>query len=289
MKTKLSFMSLLVGIMLLSACSGGSDDNLMDMGSLTEGSWMGYNGESVEFDTCIVLDCGDMERVGKRANLVNSAKSVVVIDHHKTNKGFGDACLVMPDASATGEVLFLLFKNMGITITAETAKYLYTAICSDTGGFAYSNVSSETFKIAAELVGYNINHAEISRLLFDCVDIDEELLKAELIKNIKSHYDGRIRTVAVTHEFASRFGVSTEEIDGIVDIPRRIRGTEIAVALKEINGKIRVSIRSNGDADVSKVALKFDGGGHIKAAGCSIYDDIVTAESLIVEACGEVL
>jgi phosphoesterase RecJ-like protein len=93
----------------------------------------------------------------------------------------------------------------------------------------------------------------------------------------------------MTEEFAKKFGLDTDEVDGLVDMPRRIRGTEIAVSLKEVNGKIRVSLRSNGDADVSKVALKFDGGGHMKAAGCSIYDDIETAEKLVVSACKEVL
>ena len=248
-----------------------------------------YDETVPEFDTCIVLDCGDIERTGKRAEIAEKAKTVINIDHHKTNTRFGDACFVVDTASATGEILYSLFKEMGIEITQEIAKYLYTAICSDTGCFAYSNVSPDTFITASELIKYDINHAEIARLLFDCVDMDEEFLKAELTKNIKSYCDGKVRTVVMTEEFAKRFGLNTDEVDGLVDMPRRIRGTEIAAALKEVNGKIRVSLRSNGDADVSKVALKFDGGGHIKAAGCSIYDDIETAEKLIVSACGEVL
>ena len=248
-----------------------------------------YDGNVPEFDICIVLDCGDVERTGNRAEIVKKAKTVVNIDHHKTNTRFGDAYLVVDTASATGEILYSLFGTMGVPITQEIAKFLYTAICSDTGCFAYSNVSPDTFITASELIKLDINHAEISRLLFDCVDMDEEFLKAGLTNNIKSYCDGRIRTVVMTEEFANKFGLNPDEVDGLVDIPRRIRGTEIAAALKEVNGKIRVSLRSNGEADVSKVALKFDGGGHIKAAGCSIYEDIDTAEKLIVKACEEVL
>lgn len=248
-----------------------------------------FDGSIPEFDTCVVLDCGDLDRTGKRAEIVNSANFVINIDHHSTNKGFGDASIVRADASATGEILYSLFKEMGVSITQEIAKYLYTAICSDTGCFAYSNVSPDTFITASELIKLDINHAEIARLLFDCVDIDEELLKAELTKNIKSYCDGKVTIVTMTEEFAKKFGLNSDEVDGLVDMPRRIRGTEIAVSLKEVNGKIRVSLRSNGDADVSKVALKFDGGGHIKAAGCSIYKDIKEAEVLIVAACEEVL
>lgn len=248
-----------------------------------------YDGNVPEFDTCIVLDCGDIERTGNRAEIVKKATTVINIDHHKTNTRFGDASFVNDTASATGEILYSLFNVMGVAITQEIAKFLYTAICSDTGCFAYSNVSPDTFVTASELVKFDINHAEIARLLFDCVDMDEEFLKAELTKNIKSYCGGKVRTVVMTEEFAKRFGLNSDEVDGLVDMPRRIRGTEIAAALKEVNGKIRVSLRSNGDADVSKVALKFDGGGHIKAAGCSIYDDLDTAEKLIVKACEEVL
>ncbi len=250
---------------------------------------MVYDGNIPEFDTCIVLDCGDIERTGNRAEIVKKATTVINIDHHKTNTRFGDASFVNDTASATGEILYSLFNVMGVTLTKEIAKFLYTAICSDTGCFAYSNVSPDTFVTASELVKFDINHAEIARLLFDCVDMDEEFLKAELTKNINSYCGGKVRTVVMTEEFAKKFGLNSDEVDGLVDMPRRIRGTEIAAALKEVNGKIRVSLRSNGDADVSKVALKFDGGGHIKAAGCSIYDDINTAEKLIVTACEEVL
>ncbi len=243
-----------------------------------------------EHDTVIVLDCGDIERIGKRSVLIDTNKPIINIDHHRTNTRFGTANLVIDTASATGEVLFLLFSEMGIEITDEIAGYLYTAICSDTGSFAYSNVSPKTLTIAAELISHNINHAEIARLLFDCVDIETELLKAELTKNIHSYYDGKVRTVAVSKEFAAQFDMEPEDVQGLVDIPRRIRGTEIAVALKELDGKIRISLRSNGDADVSEVALKFGGGGHIKASGCGIKDtDIDTAEKLIVEACGETI
>lgn len=249
-----------------------------------------YDKTEPEHDTVIVLDCGDVERTGKRGELLKSGKPVINIDHHKTNTRFGTANLVIDSASATGEVLFQLFSEMGVTISDETAKQLYTAICSDTGGFAYQNVSAQTFRIAAELVEHNINHAEISRLLFDCVDIETELLKAELTRNIDSYYDGRVRTVSVKKSLVEQFGMEPEDVDGLVDIPRRIRGTQIAAAIKEVKGKIRVSLRSNGEADVSKVALKFGGGGHIKAAGCSMTDiDIEKARKLIVEACGDVI
>lgn len=248
-----------------------------------------YDKRVCEFDLCIVLDCGDKDRLGKRIALMEKAPVVVNIDHHKTNDGFGDASYVEADASATGEIMFGLSKELGVTLDRQLARYIYSAIVSDTGGFAYSNVSAKTFAIAAELVAYDINHAEISRLMFDTVDIDEEQMKAELVNKIKSHCNGKVRTVAVTKELCDKYNVNIEELEGVVDIPRRIRGTEIAVALKEKNDCIRVSLRSNEYADVSKIAQKFDGGGHTRAAGCSIKRTIEEAEILVVKACEEIL
>jgi phosphoesterase RecJ-like protein len=239
-----------------------------------------------DFDTCIVLDCGDEERLGKRINIVRSASRVINIDHHKTNTKFGDVNLVMPDASATGEVLALVFKETGTAFTKETAYFLYAAICSDTGRFAYTNTSPQTFRIAADLIETGINHAEISHLLFECSEPENELLRAELIRTMHSYFGGRIRTVSASEKLANQCGMQMSDIQDIVDIPRRIRGTQIAASFKEADGKVRVSMRSNDNSDVSEIALSFGGGGHAKAAGCTIdTNSLEEAERKVVEAC----
>ena len=169
-----------------------------------------YDKRVCEFDLCIVLDCGDKDRLCKRIAIMENEPVVVNIDHHKTNDGFGDASYVEADASATGEIMFGLSKELGVSLNRQLARYIYSAIVSDTGGFAYSNVSAKTFAIAAELVAYDINHAEISRLMFDTVDIDEEQMKAELVNKIKSHFNGKVRTVAVTKKLCDKYNVNIE-------------------------------------------------------------------------------
>lgn len=249
-----------------------------------------YSGQSISCDTAIVLDCGDELRLGTRKAIADAAERVVNIDHHGTNTFFGDAAYVEPEASATGEILFRVFREAGIELTRKVARYLYTAICSDTGCFAYSNVSPETFRIAAELIGFDIDHAEIARQLFNCVELSSELLKAELTSSIHSYYGGKLRTVAADEAIAEKYGIDPREVSDLVELPRRIRGTEVAVSLKYSGGKLRASLRSNGDVTVDKVALKFGGGGHAKAAGCSIdAPSLDAAEKLIVEAFGELL
>ena len=244
-----------------------------------------YAGEVCEHDLCIVLDSGSRDRLGRREEILKNENAVVNIDHHITNTMFGDANYVVPHASATGEVLFDVLEALGVELTQEIARYLYIALCSDTGCFAYSNASSKTFSIASKLVKKDIDHAEIARLLFNCVDIKSELIKAELVKSVNSYCDGKIRTVSVTREMAEKFGIDVEDVQGLVDIPRRFRGTEIAVALKEKEDTIRISLRAVGNIDVAKVAMQFGGGGHTKAAGCGIDKEIKEAERDIVKAC----
>ena len=249
-----------------------------------------YKGEPTDCDTCIVLDCGDLTRVNLRRPILDAARCVVNIDHHKTNTFFGDANYVEPEISSTGEILFKLFGEMGVGLDKEIAKFLYASICSDTGCFAYSNTSPQTFRAAAELIGYGIDHADIARQLFDCEDLESELLKAELTRRIHSYYNNRVRIVAISEEETEKYGMKPEDIQDLVNLPRRIRGTEIAVALKQYDGKIRGSFRSNGSADVAAVAQVFGGGGHTKAAGCTIdAADLDSAEKMVAEACGRVL
>ena len=247
-----------------------------------------FDNDFEKADTCIVLDCGSIDRTGKRIVILEQAQAVINIDHHRTNTMFGDENLVMPDAAATGEILALLFNEMGIEYNEVIAKYLYVAICSDTGRFSYSNVSKQTFLVAAKLVEYNINHPEISRLLFESKDLNTELMRAELTGNIHSYFGGKLRTVSADRSLAEKYAIAEEDIQDIVDIPRRIAGTEIAAGLKEKDGKIRVSLRSNGNADVSEIAISFGGGGHAKAAGCTLEGcSLEEAEQKVVKACEE--
>jgi phosphoesterase RecJ-like protein len=239
-----------------------------------------------DHDLCACLDCGDLERITERRALFDEIGNSVNIDHHFTNTLFADANYVDGKASATSEILFALFKELGMDIDDDIAKDLYTAICSDTGCFKYSNVTPKTMRVAADLLEYNFDHADVARLLFDTESLDATKLKAEIAMGIKSYADGKISLVVTDEGLGEKYGISKENIPNLVDIPRRIEGTEIAACIKKTNDGFRLNLRSNGDADVAAVAMKFGGGGHIRAAGatlkCATPEE---AEKAVVDEC----
>ena len=227
-------------------------------------------GAVYDHDLCICLDCGDADRLGARRALMESIGHSVNIDHHYSNTRFAEENYVDGGASSTGEILYRLFKDAGIKITKSTAAQLYTAICSDTGCFKFSCVSPDTMRAAAELMETGIDHAETARLLFDCETLAAAKLKAEVTSCMESFFGGKVRVVTMPEGMCGRYGIAEADAPNLVDIPRGIAGTEIAVCLKELGGEVRVNLRSNGDADVSLIAARMGGGGHKKAAGCSV-------------------
>lgn len=258
------------------------DDGLKFIGS----DFVVYDGTNDdEHDLCVCLDSGDLKRLDTRVDIFNKCPITLNIDHHYTNDMYADYNYVQATASATGEILFNLFEKMGIEITQEIARYLYTAISGDTGGFKYSNVSPETMRIGASLIEKDINHADIARLLFDTESIAQMRLKGELMSNIHTYCDGKLNVVCIDEQLLERFGI--EDGGGnLVDIPRRAEGTEVAVCIKHRKGKMKASLRSNGRVNVAVIGESFGGGGHIMASGATIdTDDIAEAERLMVAAC----
>ncbi len=246
-----------------------------------------YNSETkVEADLCVCLDCGDIKRLGDRVALVEQIGNSVNIDHHYTNTMYCDANYVEGDASSTGEVLYKLFKEMGQEIDKDIAKFLFTAICSDTGSFKFSSVTPQTMCIAAELIKFDIEHHKIARALFDTYTIEETRLRAEVMSSIESYCDDKVRIVCMSDEMLKKYGIDKKNSPSIVDIARGIEGTEIAIALIQNNEEIRVNLRANEYANVSDIATKFGGGGHIRAAGCRVKNmELEELKKKLVEAC----
>lgn len=240
-------------------------------------------------DLVVFLDSADEGRLGDRKILKDKFPNVA-IDHHYTNTMYADLSYVDGDASSTGELVYLFLEKMGAKITKPIAEYLYAAISGDTGSFKYSCTSPRTMRIAAELMETGIDHAEISRHIHEQEKIETVQLKGYLMSEIKSFYGGRLRLVTIDKKLFDRFGVSEKNAGEVVNIPRMVEGTEIAVSIRETDEKIKLSFRTNGKYNVSEVAANFGGGGHVAAAGAAVFGaDLAEVEKKVIEVVGEIL
>ncbi len=263
------------------------NDAIEDRLSFLGNDYVIYNEDTeVVADLCVCLDCGDIKRLGDRAKLIEKIGNSINIDHHYSNTKYADVNYVEGDASSTGEVLYKLFSEMNIELDDICAKYLYAAICSDTGSFKFSSVSPKTMHIAAKLLEYNIEHHKIARALFDTYTTQEIKLRAEIMSTIESYGDGKINVVCMSDEMLKKYGISKKNTPSVVDIARSVEGGEIAIALIQNKDEIRVNLRANEYANVSEIAAKFGGGGHIRAAGCRVKNtDVEELKKQLIQAC----
>lgn len=223
--------------------------------------------ENRKYDLCIALDCGDADRMGKAKVLFENANNTICIDHHYTNVGYANLNYIDGEAAATGEILYDMLSKMDI-IDKEIAIALYAAVSSDTGNFRHNNTQKHTFDIAGSLVEYGIDVSKISYHLFSETSLNRMRFMGNLLQNVEVELDGKVGILIAKKEDIERFNVNDSELEGMVDFARDIKGTEVGIFIKPHNEMYKVSLRSNGNVDISGVAGKFNGGGHKFAAGC---------------------
>lgn len=243
-----------------------------------------------EYDLCIALDCGDLDRMGEAKDLFVNAKTTACLDHHFTNNKFADENYIRPDAAATGEIIFDLLKSMNIEIDTEIATALYCAISSDTGNFSHSNTSKRTFEIASQLMEYGINVSDISYHMFSESSLNRIIFMGRLLQNVEVFLDGKLAILMAKKEDVEKFNLEPSELDGIVDYARYIKGVEVGIFIKPFKDIQKISIRSNGKIDVSGVASEFNGGGHKFAAGCRVNTESgEEAKQQLIEAFSKII
>ena len=223
----------------------------------------------------ISVDTASRAQMGTLADLFGESVDVM-IDHHEQDDPYGAQCYIRPSAAATGEILFDLIKRLAeeerITIDEAMCIDLYAAISGDTGCFRYSNVTPKTHIRAAELVASGIDCADINRRLFENKSLERLRAQSAAISNMELFADGKIAVVTFPYALKAALGLSDADLDALVDIPRSLSGVEVALCIRQPlpEGKFRISCRSNGAYDVAALCRKFDGGGHARAAGCTL-------------------
>ena len=229
-------------------------------------------------DVSVCVDCGDTGRFEKRKKKFAEAPVSVCIDHHATTEFFCEFNYVDSGAAATGELIFHLLKAMKIEIDRDMAEALYAAITTDTGNFQYSNTTSQTHLIAAELCALGISPGDISIEIYENARIEKLLLEAAALRTMTTLSGGKGVIAYVTQDMLKETGARSDETEGIVQKLRSIAGVEVAALMKETDdGRIKVSMRSKKYVDVAEIAAEFSGGGHVRAAGCTFYCGLTEA------------
>ena len=228
-------------------------------------------------DLCICLDCSDKERLGELKVCLDRAKESICIDHHVTNQGYAMENVIDADASSTCQVLFTQMEEE--KISKGVAECLYTGIIHDTGVFRYSNTSRKTMEIAGKLMEKGIDFSTIiDDSFYRKTYLQSQILGRALFESV-SFLDKKCIFTVVRKKDMEFYGVDKSDLDGIVDQLRIIEGVECAIFLYEVGVHMyKVSMRSNKKVDVSEIAAYFGGGGHIRAAGCTMsgsFHDVI--------------
>lgn len=221
------------------------------------------------YDLFIALDCADKERIGRGKKFFNTAEKTLCIDHHVSNPGYAQENYIRPDASACAEVLYQLFDKD--KISKETAACLYTGMAHDTGIFKYSNVTGNTMRAAADLIDRGIDfYTIITDTILNKTYVQQQML-AEALQASVILLDGRCIFSYIRQKTMEKNHATQLDLDGIVEKLRDTEGVECAVFAYETAPEVyKISLRSKSKVDVSRIASQFGGGGHIRAAGCTI-------------------
>lgn len=244
---------------------------------------------SFEFERVITVDTASPAQLGNLQKLFEN-KIDLMIDHHESGIRYADY-YVRSDFAASGEIVYeiaqrLIKRGELDAIPRDAYDLIYAALSSDTGCFKYSNVSAHTHLCAAELIRVGVDTAEINHRLFDCKS--EKMLAAEAagIQNIKFYNNRKIAAVLFPYELKKELELDDEHLETLVDVARAVDGVKIAISVRQATAyrSFRISLRSSCSFDVSVIAKHFGGGGHAKAAACTIEaDSIEFATQLVID------
>lgn len=215
----------------------------------------------------VAVDTSVRHRVGSLADAMESAGTLGVIDHHLSEGGWGDVVVIDSTAASTTELVFLLLKELGWDITPEIATALYVGLVTDTGRFQYSNTTAGTHRIAAELLAAGVAPDAVGQKLYEEAPFGYYELVSRVLGRAEFDHERAFVWSSVTDEDLEACGLRADEADGLIDLVRLAKGSEVACLLKVRGGVVKGSLRSRGEVDVAAIAGVFGGGGHHNAAG----------------------
>jgi phosphoesterase RecJ-like protein len=244
------------------------------------------------YDLALVLDCGDLARIGETSTEVGKISTLINIDHHVSNTGFGHIQFVDTTACATAEIVYRLINALEIPFDKAIATSIYTGILTDTGSFRFSNTNQAAFAISKAMTDAGVEPHTVAQHVFGSYSLGRIKLLNMALNSIEISDNGKLSMMTVTRAMLNTTGTSTEDLDGMINYARRIEDVKVAALIHEIkNGggkftnmnRYHVSLRSDSSVDVARIAGKFGGGGHTSAAGFQIESTLVALQTKIIE------
>jgi len=221
------------------------------------------------FDLFISCDCGSFNRLGiKKGDF-----EIINIDHHASNELYGNINIVLKNASSAGIVVYKILKENDIKITKNSATALYTSIADDTGFFRYGGIDESTFEAAVELIRSGANPQDIAKNVNSRVSLAKTRLNAYVLNNFNLHVNASVASIIIDKKVLDETGAKRSDTKNIISQLRDIVNVKVSIMILEQKDFFKISMRSSGDKDVSKISLMYKGGGHKNAAGFNVYGD----------------
>ena len=246
--------------------------------------------EPKQCDLVLTFDCATVHRFGDKRHLLECGVPVVNVDHHVSNDGYGSVNLIVPSASASGQVVFDLLRALDMPITADVADNLYAALFTDTGGFRHENTTEAALRLGAELVHLGANPSWIALKSYKSRPVQMLKLEGLAVSALRTELDGRLVWSEVTQEMLQRSGATMVESEGVIDQLQSIDTMKLAILFKQMGPELtKISVRSRDEIDATDMCVPFGGGGHHRAAGAELPQPLPQAQETVLRLARELL
>ena len=239
-------------------------------------------GKQEPYDLAISVDVTGINRLDGFANYFQDAMVKIQIDHHQVNEMFADYNFVNPASPACAQNLIFIIEQLGVEIDKEIGTCLLTGIITDTGGFKYEGVSAETFEFTSWLLAKGVNVSDVYKRVMQTKTRANFELRKLIMDRMEFLNENKVAFTYMTLEDEKNVGAMPGDHEGLVEIGRDIEGVEVSIFLREIEGGYKASLRSNDYVNVSDICTAFSGGGHKRAAGCTIFNTLDIAKEAVI-------
>ena len=245
-----------------------SDPIPKDFGFMFEG----LANEEFEPELIAAIDVADIKLLGKESEGKYQGKIDLCIDHHGSNMMYADKVCHEPDSASAAEMIYFLLKEINAEFTPQIASCLFTGVTTDTGCMRFSNTTPRTFEVAAELAKLGADTYNIIQIFFETKTKTYAALERLALDSMRFYFSDRCAVICVTQDMYKRSGSDESETDRLANLPRQIEGVLVGVSMRELkDGSFKASVRTHGDIDASAICKRLGGGGHMGAAGCTLY------------------